>query len=731
MSISPFIRPIQVQGGTFYTFSSAAEDLSLTFNNSGKKFTFSKYALLNLPNFARPSADAPNEENFIQLDTIPGAFRYVNAAKTFNQMFGESLQNYVLNLETIVTSQPSYNPDALQTVSERIFFKWLKEIGALRFTPASTQETTATDRFTEEINSTSYSRVLQYIGEIDMVNSLKSLADAYSEVYINVPTAHGGTPLSLFKTTEDENYYSSLNLINAPQDSTNDEYLYGRTYSQVNPAALDTHAFFDSLLSSYGISASQGEAENLLPVLSTPGEYQLLKYDPITHAYTVDWWFEYPEANSYWTQPADSISGKFNDASNTSYKIKGVKDNENTATEVTFKRSNLDGIGIDFNISNYVPISTNPSISSFSDFNSVGESSSFEFNTVLLYYDVIDSSTGDSATNLFGVLFLDNVKDTLINGSYIPRLKKYKPNRVTGLNGNAYGFKINLKFDVNAEQAAVVTAVNEYANFSMHVFLEALNKMQSATDLMTQNQEDLTIAKQEINALYEILDNTNPLTQLDSRVTNLETQVEAAGLMFSNSTEIMNLIARNYQEIVNIYNNETSVQMSYNLETIKQGEGINIDKTVANQITITNDYTTYNLSDSPIMSIIDDFTQSQTEWTKYLSLRHFNNYIKISNHIDTAFDKNVKIYIDDTDIKWKTGQSYKIVIDKDWPMDMYTLGAYTLTVLTNAAGNGDTIYNIEAGRLESTDFFNATSSLTLEIICLDASTYSFTYDIKY
>ena len=38
MAKTPFIRPIAVQGGTFYTFSSSAEDLSLTFNNSLKNF---------------------------------------------------------------------------------------------------------------------------------------------------------------------------------------------------------------------------------------------------------------------------------------------------------------------------------------------------------------------------------------------------------------------------------------------------------------------------------------------------------------------------------------------------------------------------------------------------------------------------------------------------------------------------------------------------------------------
>ena len=66
MSATPFIRPIQNQGGTFYTFSSAAEDLEFTFNTINKKFYFSKFACLNLPDIKRPESDyALLKENYI------------------------------------------------------------------------------------------------------------------------------------------------------------------------------------------------------------------------------------------------------------------------------------------------------------------------------------------------------------------------------------------------------------------------------------------------------------------------------------------------------------------------------------------------------------------------------------------------------------------------------------------------------------------------------------------
>lgn len=734
MAIAPFIRPIQMQGGTFYTFVSAAEDLSLTFNNSGKKFSFSKYALLDLPDIKRPEYPSPNEENVIQLDAIPGAFALVNNSKTYNTMFAESLQNYVLNLETAVTSFATYDVNTLQTSSERIFFKWLKEIGALRFRAASAQESVLTTglRYTEESNSANYTSVVKYIGDIDLVNSLKSTEDAYSEIYVNIPTKDGATPLILFKSTDDNNYYAGQNLINSPVDPLNTGYLYGRTFNQTNPSGLSTLAFFDSKFSDYGPGATQHSLlSDVNSNLLSSGEYQLFKFNESTSQYEVDWWFLYPDASSYWSQPP-AASGTFDSWSNASYLIRGYKEGVGgTVTSVNFRRSDLDGIGLDFNVANYVPIATNPAISSFSDFNSVPESVSFRFNAVLVYYDVIDSSTGVSATNLFGVLFLDDVRDTLTGGSYIPRLDKYKPNRITGLNGNAYGLKINLKFDTNSDEAAVVSAVNEYSPFSLHVFLDALNRMQTVSNNLIDYQNQLLTQQLQINQLNDIVVGATSISDINKEIVNINSQLANAKLMFTNSATIMDLIQRNYTEIQNIYNNLTTVQMTYNLDVIKQGPGISLDRSVPNQIGFSSNIQQYNTPS--IVNVLTDFTPKSDNWSKIQTLNNYTNYLKISNGINNAFNRDVNIYINDTDIRWHTGQTYKLVVDRDYQMDMYTLGSYNLNVYTDAldrAGNGVT-YGVQIGLITSADFYNAQGAPQIEIVCLDAQNFVFTFDLKY
>jgi hypothetical protein len=730
MAVAPFIRPIQIQGGTFYTFPSASEDLGFTFNNDGKQFKFSKYALLNIPDVKRPAEGPLNYENYVQFDAVPGAFQYVINSKTQNLMLAESLQNYALNLETMLTSYTTYDPNDLQTVSERVFFKWLKDIGALRFREASTAESplTAGLRFTEEPSSTVYSRVVQYIGEIDVVNSVKNKADAFSEVYIHVPTKDGATPLVLFKSLSDNSYFPNLNIPHSPADPANTEYIYGRNSLQENPAGLVTQAFFDSDFQTYG--ATPGLTAGGLPPISTPGEYQLLKYDPSTENFIVDWWFPFPEANSYWTDPP-AITGTFDDPRNDSFMIRGVKQGSGSSQDIFFQRSRLDGISLDFNTNSYYPIASNPAIKSFSDFNSLPETVSFEFNTVLVYYDIIDVSSGNSSTNLFGVLFLDNVEDTLSGGGFIPRLKKFKPNRITGLNGNSYGFKLNLKFDINTEDAAIVTAVNEYAPFSMQLFVDALNELQQAADTLTNSTNEVERLREEVRALQDLVYNGSDLNELDQRVSNIESLLQTSQANLENSNTLVELIQRNYDEILNIYNNKSSVTVSYNTDVLQEGDGIVLDRSTPNIIVVKNVEQGYTIDSSPIYNILTDFTITPSAWTKFVQLKRFGNYFKINNGASTTFDRDVYIYVNDSQFRWSAGQTYKVVIDHVYPMDMYSQGSFDLVVYTDALDRLNTgqNYSKEIGRISSSEFYAKGGSPQIEIICIDRNSYTFTFDL--
>jgi hypothetical protein len=266
MAKTPFIRPLQVQGGTFYAFSSAAEDLSFTFNNSINRFKFSKFALLNIPNIdsTNPLGNTLklNAPDSAFLDKATGADQIITSNQNVN--FSQSFQSYCLNLETTILSGNNYDQSSKQNISERVFWKWLKELGGIRFQPASSAQVVSTldqntvttinglpvtqKRYVEGdpsgatgsfgLTGATYNRVVQYIGNLDIVNSVKNNNNTYSEVYVLVPTKDGNTPTVLFKNVVDPNYPMDFGWTNNPIDPLNDEYLTGRSYNEFNPSGL-------------------------------------------------------------------------------------------------------------------------------------------------------------------------------------------------------------------------------------------------------------------------------------------------------------------------------------------------------------------------------------------------------------------------------------------------------------------------------------------------------------
>ena len=111
MATTPLIRTPQADGGSFYTFSSSAKDLSRTLNNDELKLVFSKFVLLNLPDFDKLGGGVgfENDQNYMQFDTIDGMIWNGGLKGDPNVNFTESLQNYALNIEELIISDPTYD----------------------------------------------------------------------------------------------------------------------------------------------------------------------------------------------------------------------------------------------------------------------------------------------------------------------------------------------------------------------------------------------------------------------------------------------------------------------------------------------------------------------------------------------------------------------------------------------------------------------------------------------
>ena len=723
MAKTPYIRPIAVQGGTFYTFSSAAEDLTLTFNNSLKKFSFSKYALLKLPVMGSPTY----KENTLQfnaidttfLDAASGNFVLTNP-NNLSPSPEISFQNYCLNLESTVISDPNYNAELKRNVSERIFWKWIKELGGIRYRSANTNEvvaslnqttTTTVDgfpysdkRWVEEDtlltgNGTPnprYERIVQYIGDIDVVNSVQNSDNAYSEVYIHVPTGDGGTPYVLFKTVADENYYPDRTFTHLPPDPLDTEYLQGRDSASglYGPNGLPKLAIFDQ------------------DVLGEPGVTGI----SATGTFLSNWYSPRDEANSYFTDPT------FFDNSN--YTLEKYISNAPTGYSVTYNRSNLDGVQIDFEPSSYKAIQNYVGISTIEEWNGTPTTNSFEFNAVLVYYDVYDpNNPTDSETNLYGILFLNDPEPISTNASKFPNFKKFKPDPITKLNGNSYGFKINLKFDTDVESTGVEQAINDYSSFSLSIFMDAATVLQDAAKNLNDRTLEIMAMQDQISALTDLIINTDDSTDIKLRLDTVEKSLQANQALFDNTQDILSLIERNSDTIENILQNQTSINMTYNLDLLKDGDGTYVDRTTPNILRVDVTQQDYNVGTNSLFTInpVAGNTVSLELYTNYL--KHKNNGLSITANND------IVIKIDDTTNKWQKGQVLRLVIGDD-----IDLGNYSLVILTDALGeypkgtpSGVPYSTVVAGFI-NIQFQNSSYKPIFDIVCVDDKNLIFEVD---
>ena len=110
---TPLIKP-RVQGGTFYTFASALEDIGLNINELGNKVMLSHYALLDIP---------PFDANDMKVTADYSLYNTNDSSNAGKNIFADSFQNYVLNMETVVRNHYLYDFSNAITVSERIFWK--------------------------------------------------------------------------------------------------------------------------------------------------------------------------------------------------------------------------------------------------------------------------------------------------------------------------------------------------------------------------------------------------------------------------------------------------------------------------------------------------------------------------------------------------------------------------------------------------------------------------------
>lgn len=723
MAVAPLIKPIQTQKGIFYSFQSAIEDLSLTFNNNTNKFRFSKFALLRIPEIGLPSTiDKDNKVQFLAQGETP-IIKNLSANENIN--LANSFQNYALNFESLLISQDSYNREKKLNVSERVFWKWLKELGAVRWRDANTTEVVQTLPNTEarwaedwyDITQSTYNKVVKYIGEIDVVNSIRNKDNSYSELYIHVPTSAGSTPTVLFKSVPDENYGPGMLIVNTPSDPLDVEYLNGRHYNDTHPiTGMSLEAFYDL--------DSNAALTYITDNLTT------------TPTSTGFWWGPSSVNNSYYTDKAEYFGTPYGTTTSSNPKTQRIKKaytaGGNTRT-VEYLRSTHDGMMIDFELSNYLLASQNPTIKSFSQLNDSYSNEDFEFNAILVYYDVYDP-TGQavagtepaSATNLYGVYFLNKVVQS---GSefIIPMITKNKPDPINKTNGNSFAFKINLKFDTSIEDTSVERSINDYNTFSLDLFVDVLTELRKLQTSFNDKLLELEQLRVDVDSAKDTLLNSTALSSLAKRIASLEQTVRASTEAFNTADSLLQLIKSTNDRLDDLIKGNASLELSYNRNLFKEGYGVKLGKSVPNELTISADLQNYSVVNQVDLSSNTNGEKSILLGAGGTQVRHakLNNS---NNPIPYNLTQNLTLYIDDSINAWKTGQTLRLVFDSQ-----VLPGTYTISLKTDANNikNSTAPYSVNVTTLTIADFptnFGRTGKPIIDIVCVDAKTLTFAVD---
>jgi hypothetical protein len=641
---TPLVRIPQPQGGTMYAFASSARDMTRAFNSSDLNFEFSKYALLDLPDFT----DSVNGSNTIDFElNLKQASGQAYVAGQPNVDWAQTFQNYALNMEELLLQDDDYDPIILASDAEKIFFKWLSALGAISFRPTDSNESSVgaySENDSAILGGSNYDRVVKYLGSIDAENDVAYQGNTYHEVYINVPTSVGNTPLVLFRPYD----YNTTN---------------SKLYLDANNA---------------NIEGREGQ-----------------------------------------THPDPNID------------LSPVVDNW-TANDGGFYEINTNGtnsVGIDWDLLSYAGIQNNPDVKSLLDFAKTGQQ--FRFNAVLVYYDLYSQSIpANRSTNLYGILILDDILDAYGPGTKIHEQIKFKPNEVTGLNGNAYSLKLNLKFNSSLDNVGVETSVNDFTTFSMDLFMDTTTALENATDLLLQTNNRYSKVTDRLDSLENIILGTAKASALEARIKELEDDFTSSSLQLQDSSALLDLVNNAHAKINQLIDGTIPVELQYNTDVIFAGKGTTVDKSIPGKIKVNNNVDGYVVADVFRWDIQSGVIVNQLStnnlfepnaanqygvWTKLVP---FSNRLSLKNITDSGvFNSDLNIYIDDSTNGWSKGQIFRVALDN------IDINGNNIKIWTSTStGFNQAVANIIPSQLITTTPY-------IEIVCMDPSNYIFEADI--
>ena len=592
---TPLYKSLKNQGTTMFCFPSASEDISAAYQNSNYKMYFSKYALLNLPKQVTaesliggsPTASQPI---YFDFDTTFKKSVVATPAASFSEHIIESLRNYVANQEiTIKESRTNntnyyYDNNALETTTEKIFFKWAKKLNIIDFEPAIPDDeyfsnlaefqsgnvnddqyfpeylwkerevvewnTSLFESSTAGILIVTFNSTTNFvIGDVVNLTISTDPMKSNPTIVSNLPGINTINGINLKVKSVSGNSIKfitdiSFNLFDSQSETTGKaKIIYNRlvryigevqgvsNVQQANRSYTEVHAH---------IPDHTGQTPDILFRTMTDVNYKPNKTFPIIPSqYQPEIIgaesFNSPIVNTPQNYPGsyfgqfDTVDFTYETAPGDSFRRSGsyygINGNINSPI---INGKTIDGITMDFNTNHYVKMNIlGRNLTNFDQFNALEINNlppvAFEFNAILWYYTVEDN-TGKSTTNLYGVSFLDNPDNNVIpeeTGLRFPTYKKFVTNGIQ--DGTSFAFSLNLNFNIineNPQDSYNPEAINSM--FSMNLFNKSMSKLAATNDSFINLLAEQGNVRDEVTFLKSLIYTQTDLATLNTKIQNLE-----------------------------------------------------------------------------------------------------------------------------------------------------------------------------------------------------------------
>lgn len=384
------------------------------------------------------------------------------------------------------------------------------------------------------------------------------------------------------------------------------------------------------------------------------------------------------------------------------------------------------GYVIDFRDSFYV----NESVG-YGDIMTMNELSNenFEFNAVLIYYDFTNNSTGETVTNLYGLLLINPV----LTSGVINSFPKHKTTNLQ--NGNSFALKVDIKVDAYPTSSTVVNTTSgnnaELLN-TLQEYINDMTRLQQTIDIFNRQQSEISRLQNRVNELELLLYGIDSLSSMESRVGNLETRLNASGI--ADNEALTDLIAEINQRVDNFITAQNSVA------SVIDGYETQITHSENGDVIINSTASSYSIN--PVMGMTygaDGFGPDETNIITSDEDSHFNVnntdpnetlnlYTPLSEGQNLAViyvdgetcSNDLNIYIDDSETAWRAGQTLKLMIK-----DFIDFNGHDLYIHTGYE-HGICMQNIKISGDE------ISTKPTIEIICtsnvMNTSAESFVYN---